>query len=303
MNILKKKEEPASEKRIFFVNELRRNYQLFLPCTGHDFKSKYFLEKIDKEYAVYFGDKKKLDKISKAFIFYKKIFGGCSTEIEHGIVDAGLFSELKKLSSGSGELFFEPEREINGAKICPDILKLLIGRGYLFPIGDEKYVIHRNLVAACAGVNWFADSPFNRRDSARCPWLYKKEIPKEDMWNYFCDLTALDFSDIGSYNNCYHFVPDMFYGRKTEDKKLYSGYTQIITYKVPKYLEYGRMLVPQRYCEKEPKIENFDWKLMPLFKERFAERFVDPAFRMRVPGIEEYYTIEDLKKKSKKSKG
>lgn len=199
---------------------------------------------LEANYSCYFTPEAFLPELNeKRTYWWQSVYAGCNAQIEHFLSENKFADALEKL--GFGEKI-EPVKKIPKLDLNEPIRKYLIGIGYLFPSGEDL-LIHPNMLYAQLGHTCYGgDSPFLTRDLIRCPYHWWNELKEEELWRYWKDLACLAFTDFPEYKL---YFPDEFRGQKEKDAE-----TQ-------QCLELGRKLVPSRYLELQPIMEQFEWVL------------------------------------------
>lgn len=215
---------------------------------------------LEEEYKCYFEQKvfvKEIEEIEEieqrpitfSNFDWKHIFGDSSSEVEHFVIEKGLVEILGNLDFGKTKKILQ-RREFP----TTELYLFLIQNGYLYPTEKGNVVVHPNLLKAYSRIrpnSW--DTPFLTRDLGRCPYLnnsYYKPLNEEDSWEYWKDLIALARSPLRE-RRLY----------LSKDFMSFKSFNELDTPReeILEYLELGRKLVPQRYIELEPKIEDFQW--------------------------------------------
>ena len=203
---------------------------------------------LELEYQCYFKTEESLLLINDSHShWWEKTYAGCNSQIEKFLEKMGLDSVLEKL--GFTHDFIKPVNEIYASELDEVVRKYLIAIGFIYPVDDEKVVVHPNMLFAQFNENRYSgDSPFLSRDLIRGPYVYYDQLlldfSDQDIWDYWKDLVALSIADKAiNPARSFHCKPE----RKSQEEG------------IKKQLELGRKLTPQRYIELEPELESFNW--------------------------------------------
>ncbi|MBW2965438.1 hypothetical protein KY363_08325 [Candidatus Woesearchaeota archaeon] len=247
LDVLIVKEALMSDAPTDFMDaELRRAANMVLLKRPDAELGKGFLEQqrtlLEKEYQAYFNTHEFQKELQPGF--WKPVYAGCNSQVEHFLMDSGFGQTLDLLVSAIGQ---GPDTRIPQKDIPERLLLYLVGIGYLYP-QDNEVLVHRNMVLAqVSPYRYSADSPFLTRDLIRCPYFearsYEKLMSPEQAWHYWQDLVSMSIAGLPEYN--YYYPADFKSGHVDE--------------KLKPYLELGRKLTPKRYTELEPMIERFNW--------------------------------------------
>lgn len=237
----------------FLVPEMRRFLSMLLGRYPHfmfyenDFHQ--IMESMETEYKCYF-ETDNFRKECECTRWWKRTYAGCNSQIEGFLADRNLRGALEKM--GFTEKEFNPKTEIGKDEIPGVIRRYLACIGFLYP-ADDKLIVHPNMLL---GQNGHAlsegDSPFLTRDIIRCPYHEESyggrggRLKENELWDYWKDLATLSIARLPE-----HIFYDAEHFREPSKR------SKIIK----EHLAAGRKLIPQRYVELKPKIEEFEWAI------------------------------------------
>lgn len=242
----------------FLEAELRRRVNRALMASFRlDFKESHFphvVELLESEYQCYF-ETDKFKQTLEPSSWWSFTYAGCNSQIQHFLIENDFKNFIDKLGF---EENFNPVEKISKSELNNDVCtEYMINIGYLYPLDEEDLMVHKNLLGAQNLFRDGMDAYFLTRDLIRCPYFYQRDkkwkglnLTNQQLWDYWKELVTISFGGAGGYVT--YYADDFIEGKGPRSR--YNEDTE-------KYLKKGKLFVPQRYLELEPKIEKFDWIL------------------------------------------